>query len=67
MHWAIWDCMFIQQAFEGVIANFPNKLFAFVLRRVVVFPLGRPYVVPSDKLGHRSPRCCSNPRRRATA
>jgi acyl-CoA dehydrogenase len=54
MHWAIWDCMFrIQQAFEGVIANFPNKLFAFVLRRVVVFPLGRPYVVPSDKLGHQ--------------
>jgi acyl-CoA dehydrogenase len=54
MHWAIWDCMFrIQQAFEGVIANFPNKLFAFVLRRVIVFPLGRPYVVPSDKLGHQ--------------
>ena len=54
MHWAIWDCMFrIQQAFEGVIANFPNKLFAFVLRRVVVFPLGRPYVVPSDRLGHK--------------
>ena len=53
MHWAIWDCMFrIQQAFEGVIANFPNKLFAIVLRRLVVFPLGRPYVVPSDKLGH---------------
>ena len=53
MHWAIWDCMFrIQQAFEGVIANFPNKLFAFVLRHVVVFPLGRPYVVPSDRLGH---------------
>ncbi|WP_068638818.1 acyl-CoA dehydrogenase [Thauera butanivorans] len=53
MHWAIWDCMFrIQLAFEGVIANFPNKLFAFLLRRLVVFPLGRPYVVPSDRLGH---------------
>ena len=53
MHWAIWDCMFrIQLAFEGVIANFPNRLFAFALRRLVVFPLGRPYVVPSDKLGH---------------
>ena len=54
MHWAIWDCMFrIQQAFEGVIANFPNRFFAFLLHRVVVFPLGRPYVVPSDKLGHQ--------------
>ena len=53
MHWAIWDCMFkAQNAFEGVIANFPNTLFATLLRRVVVFPLGRPYVVPSDRLGH---------------
>ncbi|MCK9984657.1 MAG: acyl-CoA dehydrogenase [Azoarcus sp.] len=53
MHWAIWDCMFkAQNAFEGVIANFPNKLFATLLRRIVVFPLGRPYVVPSDQLGH---------------
>jgi len=53
MHWAIWDCMFrAQNAFEGVIANFPNRFFATVLRRLVVFPLGRPYVVPSDALGH---------------
>lgn len=53
MHWAIWDAMFrAQNAFEGTIANFPNRLFAFVLRRLVVFPLGRPYVVPSDKVGH---------------
>lgn len=53
MHWAIWDCMFrIQNAFEGAIANFPNRFFQFLLRRLVVFPLGRPYVVPSDKLGH---------------
>ncbi len=53
MHWAIWDCMFkIQGAFEGAIANFPNRLFQILLHRLVVFPLGRPYVVPSDKLGH---------------
>ncbi|HJV25219.1 MAG TPA: acyl-CoA dehydrogenase [Aromatoleum sp.] len=53
MHWAIWDCMFrAQNAFEGVIANFPNQFLATLLRRVVVFPLGRPYVVPSDELGH---------------
>lgn len=54
MHWAIWDCMFkAQNAFEGVIANFPNRPFAMLLRRLVVFPLGRPYVVPSDALGHQ--------------
>ena len=57
MHWAIWDCMFrIQLAFEGVVANFPNRVFAFVIRRLVVFPLGRPYVVPSDALGHQVAR-----------
>jgi acyl-CoA dehydrogenase len=62
MHWAIWDCMFkAQNAFEGVIANFPNKLFAMLLRRLVVFPLGRPYVVPSDRLGHEVARCLIEP------
>jgi acyl-CoA dehydrogenase len=52
MHWAIWDAMFkAQTALEGVISNFPNRLIATVMRRTV-FPLGRPYVIPSDKLGH---------------
>jgi acyl-CoA dehydrogenase len=52
MHWAIWDAMFkAQTALEGVISNFPNRLIAALMRRIV-FPLGRPYVVPSDKLGH---------------
>lgn len=52
MHWAIWDAMFkAQNAFEGVIANYPNRLIAAILHWYI-FPLGRPYVVPSDKLGH---------------
>ena len=52
MHWAIWDAMFkAQTALEGVISNFPNHLIAMVMRRTV-FPLGRPYVIPSDNLGH---------------
>jgi acyl-CoA dehydrogenase len=56
MHWAIWDGMFkAQNALEGVISNFPNRILATVLRRVV-FPLGRPYVVPSDEAGHRVAR-----------
>lgn len=51
MHWAIWDAMFkAQNAFEGVIANFPNRFVAWCLRRVI-FPLGRPYVIPADTLG----------------
>ena len=61
MHWAIWDAMFrIQSAFEGVISNFPNRLIAAVARRLV-FPLGRPYVVPSDKLGHEVARILIEP------
>jgi acyl-CoA dehydrogenase len=52
MHWAIWDAMFkAQNAFEGVISNFPNPIAA-AFARIIVFPLGRPYEVPSDGLGH---------------
>jgi acyl-CoA dehydrogenase len=52
MHWAIWDAMFkAQSAFEGVIANYPNRLAAALLRWFI-FPIGRPYFASSDKLGH---------------
>ena len=52
MHWAIRDSMFkAQAALEGVLDNFPNPLLGALMRRVV-FPLGRPYVVPGDALGH---------------
>jgi acyl-CoA dehydrogenase len=61
MHWAIWDAMFkAQTALEGVISNFPNRLIALVMWRTV-FPLGRPYVVPSDKLGHDVARLLIEP------
>ena len=56
LHWAIWDAMFkAQNAFEGVISNFPNRAIATLLR-AIVFPLGRPYDVPSDQLGHEVAR-----------
>ena len=61
MHWAIWDAMFkAQNAFEGVISNFPNRLIAFALRRIV-FPLGRPYMVPSDRIGQDVARLLIEP------
>jgi acyl-CoA dehydrogenase len=61
LHWSIWDAMFkAQNALEGVISNFPNRLIAAIMRRVV-FPLGRPYVVPSDKLGHDVARILIEP------
>ncbi|MBI4741347.1 MAG: acyl-CoA dehydrogenase [Betaproteobacteria bacterium] len=53
MHWAIWDAMVkAQMAFDGVIDNFPNKFIGRVLFRSI-FPLGRPYAVPSDRIGHQ--------------
>jgi acyl-CoA dehydrogenase len=52
LDWAIWDAMFrAQNAFEGVVSNYPSRIVAWWLRRIL-FPLGRPYVVPSDRLGH---------------
>jgi acyl-CoA dehydrogenase len=41
----------MQNAFEGVISNYPNRLIAGLLHWYI-FPLGRPYAVPSDSLGH---------------
>jgi acyl-CoA dehydrogenase len=52
MHWAIWDSMYkAQEAFEGVIANYQNRFFAYWLHKII-FPFGHPYVVPSDRVGH---------------
>ncbi|WP_300456088.1 acyl-CoA dehydrogenase [Accumulibacter sp.] len=53
MHWAMWDAMYkAQMAFDGAIANFPVRWIGRWLYRVV-FPLGHPYDVPSDRIGHR--------------
>jgi acyl-CoA dehydrogenase len=60
-HWAIWDAMFkAQNAFEGVISNFPRPLVSSFVQ-AMVFPLGRPYVVPSDQLGHEVARLLIEP------
>jgi len=56
LEWSVWDAMFrAQNAIEGVISNYPNRLVAWFLQRII-FPLGRPYVVPSDELGHQVAR-----------
>jgi len=56
MHWAIWDALFkAQNALEGVISNFPNRIVASIVGWLI-FPLGRPLVVPADDLGHRVAR-----------
>jgi acyl-CoA dehydrogenase len=44
-----------QNAMEGVISNYPSRLAAWFLRRII-FPRGRDYAVPSDRLGHEVAR-----------
>ncbi len=52
MHWAMQDCMYrIEMAFDGVLNNFPNRLIAWGLRRLI-FPFGKCAMPPSDALGH---------------
>ncbi|MBS1158649.1 MAG: acyl-CoA dehydrogenase [Proteobacteria bacterium] len=60
-HWAIWDAMYkAQQAFDGVIANFPVRFIAAFLQRAI-FPWGHPYVVPSDAVGHQVAKALISP------
>jgi acyl-CoA dehydrogenase len=52
LHWAIQDGLYrIQEAFDGVLQNFPSRLAAWLLRRLI-FPLGKCAMPPSDHLGH---------------
>jgi len=52
MHWAVQDALFrMRNAFEGVMANYPNRFIAKILHWKI-FPLGRHYEMPSDQLGH---------------
>jgi acyl-CoA dehydrogenase len=54
LRWAMQDALYkIETALDGVLQNFPSRVAAFVLRRLI-FPLGRRVRVPSDKLGHEA-------------
>ena len=51
LEWALHDAFFkIQIAFDGVLANFPNRFAAFVMRRLI-FPKGLTLAMPSDAMG----------------
>jgi acyl-CoA dehydrogenase len=53
LDWAMQDSLYqIQQAFDGVIRNFPNPLMRHLIS-ALVFPLGRNFSPPSDHLGHK--------------
>jgi acyl-CoA dehydrogenase len=51
MHWAVQDSLYrAQQAFDGVLANFPGSAMRKTLRRVL-FPLGPACSAPADRIG----------------
>jgi acyl-CoA dehydrogenase len=53
LEWACADSFRkIAGAFEGLLANFPNRPAALLLR-LMAFPLGIPAFGPRDRLGHR--------------
>ncbi|MFN4291908.1 MAG: acyl-CoA dehydrogenase [Permianibacter sp.] len=49
-----------QEAIYGLAENFPARLVGRALRRIV-FPYGRSFKAPSDKLGHQVSRLLLNP------
>jgi acyl-CoA dehydrogenase len=53
LNWAVYDSFFkLQIAMDGVLANFPNRFVAALLR-ILVFPKGLTLDTPSDKCGAR--------------
>ncbi|MGF7001229.1 acyl-CoA dehydrogenase [Paraburkholderia sp. GAS32] len=51
VRWGVEDSLYkAQHALDGVLANYPNRLAAGLVR-VLAFPFGLPYREPSDRLG----------------
>ena len=52
VEWACRDALYrLQEQMHGFLRNFPNKPVAAVLR-FLIFPRGRMYSAPDDRLGH---------------
>ncbi|HED18484.1 MAG TPA: acyl-CoA dehydrogenase [Gammaproteobacteria bacterium] len=53
MRWACEQSLYeIQQAFNSLLQNFPNRPLAWLLR-LLIFPGGQAFKAPNDKLGHK--------------
>lgn len=61
VHWACqYNLQRIQTAFNGFLHNFPNRPVSLLLRWIV-FPWGRLYAPPNDRLGHKISTLLINP------
>ena len=62
LHWSMQDAIYqMQQAFDEFLNNFPGNRFLIWLLRFLVFPLGKPYSPPSDKVAHEIARLMLEP------
>jgi acyl-CoA dehydrogenase len=53
LHWSMQDALFrMQEAFDGLLDNFPVRTAVRGLLRFLVFPLGKPFSPPSDAIAH---------------
>ena len=60
-HWALQFCLYnCQEAFYGFFANFPVRFLAKSLS-YLIFPWGRSYQLPNDKLSHQIATQMLNP------
>ncbi|HVW63802.1 MAG TPA: DUF1974 domain-containing protein, partial [Nitrosospira sp.] len=62
LHWSLQDALYrMQQAFDGLLDNFPAGAVTKRLLRFIVFPLGMPFSPPSDELGHQIAKLMLSP------
>lgn len=53
LRWILQNCLYqIQNAIEDLLLNFPFRFSAFLLRQLI-FPFGRAYHQPKDKIGQQ--------------
>ncbi len=53
INWVSQHCMYkAQNALHGLLQNLPNRPVAW-LARLIIFPMGRHFSPPNDKLGHK--------------
>ncbi len=61
VHWAVQDSLYqAEQAINGLLANFPNRFIA-ALMRFTLLPTGMRRQRPSDKLDHKLARILQEP------
>lgn len=54
LHWSMQDALYrMQEAFNGLLGNFPGGAVGIRLLRFLVFPWGKSFSPPSDELGHK--------------